>query len=105
MSSSSSQPVKSESMDSTTQSTLSSSSSSAAATSNSSGKAASGGTSDIPQTSQSMAVRQYLDTYVVPILLQGMSELVLKRPENPIEWYVSICVRTYTCTCICVYSI
>lgn len=33
-----------------------------------------------------MSVRQYLDTTVVPLLLQGMSELVQQRPSDPIEW-------------------
>jgi len=35
---------------------------------------------------KSLPVRAYLDQTVVPILLQGMSELVKVRPENPVEW-------------------
>jgi protein dpy-30 len=31
-------------------------------------------------------VRAYLDQTVVPLLLQGMSELVKVRPDQPVEW-------------------
>eukprot|EP00978_Attheya_sp_CCMP212_P021080 scaffold61195_cov58-Attheya_sp.AAC.4 len=33
-----------------------------------------------------LPIRAYLDQTVVPILLDGMSELVKERPQNPIEW-------------------
>ncbi|KAJ8613128.1 hypothetical protein CTAYLR_004819 [Chrysophaeum taylorii] len=33
-----------------------------------------------------MPVRTYLDQTVVPILLDGMSELVKHRPDDPIKW-------------------
>jgi protein dpy-30 len=35
---------------------------------------------------KSLPVRAYLDQTVVPILLQGMAELVKARPENPVQW-------------------
>ena len=35
---------------------------------------------------QSLPIRAYLDTTVVPILLDGMSALVKERPANPVEW-------------------
>mmetsp|Transcript_4265 Transcript_4265/g.6028 ORF Transcript_4265/g.6028 Transcript_4265/m.6028 type:complete len:104 (-) Transcript_4265:118-429(-) len=35
---------------------------------------------------QSLPIRAYLDTTVVPILLDGMSQLVKERPANPVEW-------------------
>ena len=35
---------------------------------------------------QALPIRAYLDQTVVPILLEGMSELVKERPEKPIEW-------------------
>jgi len=34
-----------------------------------------------------MPIRTYLDQTVVPILLDGMSELVKVRPEDPIAWF------------------
>lgn len=33
-----------------------------------------------------MPIRTYLDQTVVPILLDGMSELVKLRPDDPIQW-------------------
>eukprot|EP00561_Arcocellulus_cornucervis_P008370 CAMPEP_0185811654 /NCGR_PEP_ID=MMETSP1322-20130828/8352_1 /TAXON_ID=265543 /ORGANISM="Minutocellus polymorphus, Strain RCC2270" /LENGTH=141 /DNA_ID=CAMNT_0028508123 /DNA_START=70 /DNA_END=495 /DNA_ORIENTATION=+ len=41
----------------------------------------------------SLPIRAYLDQTVVPILLDGMSELVKVRPENPVEWLASYLVR------------
>jgi len=38
---------------------------------------------------QALPIRAYLDQTVVPILLDGMSELVKERPSNPIEWLAS----------------
>jgi len=35
---------------------------------------------------KALPVRSYLDQTVVPILLQGMAELVKVRPDNPVEW-------------------
>mmetsp|Transcript_17482 Transcript_17482/g.34708 ORF Transcript_17482/g.34708 Transcript_17482/m.34708 type:complete len:151 (+) Transcript_17482:119-571(+) len=35
---------------------------------------------------QDLPIRSYLDQTVVPILLDGMSELVKERPPNPVEW-------------------
>ena len=37
-------------------------------------------------TLKSLPVRAYLDQTVVPLLLQGMSELVKVRPDQPVEW-------------------
>jgi len=42
---------------------------------------------------QSMPIRAYLDQTVVPILLDGMSELVKERPPNPIEYLASYLLR------------
>lgn len=42
---------------------------------------------------QSMPIRAYLDHTVVPILLDGMSELVKERPANPIEYLASYLIR------------
>jgi protein dpy-30 len=33
-----------------------------------------------------LPVRQYLEGTVVPILMQGMQQLVKERPDDPIEW-------------------
>ena len=35
---------------------------------------------------KALPARTYLDQTVVPILLEGMSELVKERPEEPIEF-------------------
>jgi len=35
---------------------------------------------------QSLPTRAYLDQTVVPILLQGLSQLAKERPPNPVEW-------------------
>mmetsp|Transcript_52196 Transcript_52196/g.62837 ORF Transcript_52196/g.62837 Transcript_52196/m.62837 type:complete len:169 (+) Transcript_52196:133-639(+) len=42
---------------------------------------------------QTMSIRSYLDQTVVPILLDGMSELVKERPPNPIEWLAAYLIR------------
>ncbi|OEU16672.1 Dpy-30-domain-containing protein [Fragilariopsis cylindrus CCMP1102] len=42
---------------------------------------------------QSMPIRAYLDQTVVPILLDGMSELVKERPANPIEYLAQYLMR------------
>ena len=42
---------------------------------------------------QNLSIRAYLDQTVVPILLDGMSELVKERPPNPIEWLASYLLR------------
>lgn len=36
--------------------------------------------------SQAQPIRQYLESTVVPILLQGMQALVKERPSNPVEY-------------------
>lgn len=41
---------------------------------------------DVKSTLKSLPVRAYLDQTVVPLLLQGMSELVKVRPDQPVEW-------------------
>mmetsp|Transcript_45588 Transcript_45588/g.116618 ORF Transcript_45588/g.116618 Transcript_45588/m.116618 type:complete len:106 (+) Transcript_45588:112-429(+) len=35
---------------------------------------------------QALPIRQYLESTVVPILLQGMQALVKERPANPVEY-------------------
>lgn len=42
---------------------------------------------------QNLSIRAYLDQTVVPILLDGMAELVKERPPNPIEWLASYLLR------------
>lgn len=41
----------------------------------------------------SLPIRAYLDQTVVPILLDGMSELVKERPPNPIEWLAAYLLK------------
>lgn len=36
--------------------------------------------------SQSAPIRQYLESSVVPTLMQGLQALVKERPENPVEF-------------------
>ena len=42
---------------------------------------------------QSLPIRAYLDTTVVPILLFGMSALVKERPPNPVEWLATYLIK------------
>ena len=42
---------------------------------------------------QSLPIRAYLDTTVVPILLDGMSALVKERPPNPVEWLAAYLIK------------
>lgn len=42
--------------------------------------------SDLTVDAQSLPIRAYLDQTVVPLLLQGMAQLVKERPANPVEW-------------------
>uniref|UniRef100_A0A6U2LMK3 Uncharacterized protein n=1 Tax=Leptocylindrus danicus TaxID=163516 RepID=A0A6U2LMK3_9STRA len=42
---------------------------------------------------QALPVRAYLDQTVVPLLLDGMSELVKVRPDNPVEWLAAYLLR------------
>ena len=42
---------------------------------------------------QALPIRAYLDQTVVPILLDGMSELVKERPPNPVEWLAGDLLR------------
>jgi len=42
---------------------------------------------------KALPVRAYLDQTVVPLLLQGMSELVKVRPENPVEWLATYLIN------------
>ena len=42
---------------------------------------------------QSLPIRAYLDQTVVPILLQGMSQLVKERPPNPIEYLATYLIK------------
>ena len=40
-----------------------------------------------------MPIRQYLETSVVPILLQGMQALVKERPNNPVEFLAAYLLK------------
>ena len=42
---------------------------------------------------EALPIRAYLDQTVVPILLDGMSELVKERPANPVEWLAAYLLR------------
>jgi len=42
---------------------------------------------------QSLPIRAYLDQTVVPLLLDGMSELVKERPPDPVEWLAAYLLR------------
>jgi len=42
---------------------------------------------------QSLPIRAYLDQTVVPILLQGMSQLVKERPPNPVEYLATYLLK------------
>ncbi|KAL7467235.1 hypothetical protein ACHAXS_009132 [Conticribra weissflogii] len=46
-----------------------------------------------PNNMQDLPIRSYLDQTVVPILLDGMSELVKERPPNPVEWLAGYLLR------------
>ena len=41
---------------------------------------------------QALPIRSYLDQTVVPILLDGMSQLVIERPQDPIAWLAAYLV-------------
>ena len=43
---------------------------------------------------QSLPIRSYLDQTVVPVLLQGLSEMAKERPPNPIEWLGNYLLRS-----------
>ena len=62
----------------------------AAAPSNS---AAAAVAADKQKNFQALPIRAYLDQTVVPILLDGMSELVKERPPNPVEWLAAYLLR------------
>lgn len=40
-----------------------------------------------------LPIRQYLETAVVPILLQGMQALVKERPNNPVEFLAAYLLK------------
>ena len=42
---------------------------------------------------QALPIRAYLDQTVVPILLQGMSQLVKERPPNPVEYLAAYLIK------------
>mmetsp|Transcript_297 Transcript_297/g.404 ORF Transcript_297/g.404 Transcript_297/m.404 type:complete len:141 (+) Transcript_297:71-493(+) len=54
-----------------------------------------GGVQSSNQTGSATGVpiRAYLDKTVIPILLDGMSELVKERPSNPVQWLASYLIR------------
>ncbi|KAL7443721.1 hypothetical protein ACHAXM_009132 [Skeletonema potamos] len=73
-----------------TQSTTSSAVQPTAAPSNA---AAAAVAADKQKNFQALPIRAYLDQTVVPILLDGMSELVKERPPNPVEWLAAYLLR------------
>ena len=42
---------------------------------------------------KALPIRQYLETAVVPILLQGMQALVKERPNNPVEFLAAYLLK------------
>lgn len=42
---------------------------------------------------QALPIRQYLESAVVPILLQGMQALVKERPNNPVEFLAAYLLK------------
>ncbi|KAF1751660.1 hypothetical protein GCK72_018214 [Caenorhabditis remanei] len=44
-------------------------------------------------SNSAVPTRQYLDSTVVPILLQGLGALAKDRPENPIEFLANFLLR------------
>ena len=42
---------------------------------------------------QTAPIRTYLDTTVVPVLLQGLSALVKERPPNPVEYLATFLLQ------------
>ena len=40
-----------------------------------------------------LSIRTYLDETVVPLLMEGMIELVGVRPDNPVEWLAAYLLR------------
>ncbi|KAJ7570006.1 hypothetical protein O6H91_01G103600 [Diphasiastrum complanatum] len=42
---------------------------------------------------KAMTVRQYLESTVVPLLLQGLQYLVLERPTNPVEYLAAFLLK------------
>lgn len=43
--------------------------------------------------SQALPIRAYLDQTVVPILLQGLSDLVKSRPDDPVEYLAAYLMK------------
>eukprot|EP00283_Hemiselmis_rufescens_P019992 CAMPEP_0173440928 /NCGR_PEP_ID=MMETSP1357-20121228/23683_1 /TAXON_ID=77926 /ORGANISM="Hemiselmis rufescens, Strain PCC563" /LENGTH=96 /DNA_ID=CAMNT_0014406467 /DNA_START=36 /DNA_END=326 /DNA_ORIENTATION=- len=42
---------------------------------------------------QALPIRAYLDQTVVPILLQGLSDLVKARPDDPVEYLAAYLMK------------
>mmetsp|Transcript_18314 Transcript_18314/g.40982 ORF Transcript_18314/g.40982 Transcript_18314/m.40982 type:complete len:98 (-) Transcript_18314:615-908(-) len=42
---------------------------------------------------QTAPIRTYLDSTVVPVLLQGLSALVKERPANPVEYLATFLLQ------------
>jgi len=42
---------------------------------------------------QTAPIRTYLDSTVVPVLLQGLSALVKERPPNPVEYLATFLLQ------------
>ncbi len=40
-----------------------------------------------------LSTRAYLDQTVIPVLLQGMSEIAREKPENPIEYLANYLLK------------
>jgi protein dpy-30 len=43
--------------------------------------------------SKNVTSRQYLETSVVPLLMQGMQELVKERPEDPVQYLAAYLIK------------
>ena len=45
------------------------------------------------QNINSLPIRAYLDQTVVPLVLQGMTEVAKERPENPIKYLAELLMK------------
>lgn len=48
---------------------------------------------ELNQRLQSLSIRSYLDSTVVPLLLQSLTELAKERPDKPIEYVANYLLK------------
>jgi protein dpy-30 len=47
----------------------------------------------VEASAKAMPSRQYLESSVVPILMQGMQELAKERPEDPVQYLAAYLIK------------